>query len=234
MKKIQNIVIGIDPFRFHTGSIKSSDYFWSEITTKLKFRFHTGSIKRNARGLFTVDPNKFRFHTGSIKSLGTLSPRSKRVCFDSILVRLKVRGHQLEIDNLDACFDSILVRLKVHLQVQPRLSWSRFDSILVRLKVLQQSLLKLSKLRFDSILVRLKVRRRSADHWHRDRFRFHTGSIKRGCLKLLLAPLKSFDSILVRLKVANVAHGATGFNPFRFHTGSIKSETRRNAVHLSK
>ena len=97
---------------------------------------------------------------------------------------------------------------------------------------------------FDSILVRLKAKVIATGLIDRDKFRFHTGSIKSQCLRLDLDTRESFDSILVRLKVyfdEELSSFEVGFDSilvrlkgsqdspdpdktreFRFHTGSIK------------
>ena len=103
-------------------------------TNRAKFRFHTGSIKSKNRHKRAIAKRKFRFHTGSIKSNNVTCDNARRICFDSILVRLKVdpprfrycglyqfRFHTGSIKSFiprkslcrSACFDSILVRLKV-------------------------------------------------------------------------------------------------------------------------
>ena len=100
-----------------------------------QFRFHTGSIKSGTGTTTNFVPEGFRFHTGSIKSIFTYKDSAHRVCFDSILVRLKAafektvmplqdtfRFHTGSIkrkiaDNAvgnNQSFDSILVRLKVN------------------------------------------------------------------------------------------------------------------------
>ena len=98
---------------------------------------------------------------------------------------------------------------------------------------------------FDSILVRLKVKRQRNAEPKRQRFRFHTGSIKRDSshytpqvgeqsFDSILVRLKaskiitlttwfiSFDSILVRLKGDSPCAASPCTFAFRFHTGSIK------------
>ena len=52
-------------------------------------------------------------NTGSIKSQGLPVPCAFGICFDSILVRLKV-VQPSKMRSVTQCFDSILVRLKVH------------------------------------------------------------------------------------------------------------------------
>ena len=82
-------------FQFHTGSIKSIHYAsYSGITGM--FQFHTGSIKSflNVEGLTVIE--RFQFHTGSIKRFTIQSQLGKTIeCFNSILVRLKVKKTSL-------------------------------------------------------------------------------------------------------------------------------------------
>ena len=77
-------------FRFHTGSIKRAvkcnacwcvSFGFDSILVRLKaFRATDGRVSYG----------KFRFHTGSIKRALAWLFRYTRLCFDSILVRLKV------------------------------------------------------------------------------------------------------------------------------------------------
>ena len=120
-----------------------------------QFRFHTGSIKskgsQTARQAFT----QFRFHTGSIKnSLCLYEDKQLLDCFNSILVRLKVK----EVHSYKPllCFNSILVRLKVRSDLFGQEFQIGFNSILVRLKVA-----------FGYLPVTDRIE-----------FQFHTGSIK--------------------------------------------------------
>ena len=77
----------------------------------------------------------FRFHTGSIKRMKEVDTETaQQLCFDSILVRLKV-AHQ----DLPGA-DRVLFRfhtgsIKRTKTRRPDRSETRFDSILVRLKV---------------------------------------------------------------------------------------------------
>ena len=168
-------------FRFHTGSIKSGKVVEASIQLGIMFRFHTGSIKSHIPIAF--------------ESLCT------KLCFDSILVRLKVfpsnTTWRWSIDMFRFHTGSIKSRqypkgrggtigfrfhtgsIKSATAVSADRACKCFDSILVRLKA--------SGKRFSSRLVL--------------RFRFHTGSIKSQ-----------------RLSVDSVASEG-----FRFHTGSIKS-----------
>ena len=82
---------------------------------------------------------------------------------------------------------------------------TRFDSILVRLKVAAPIELCEDPAEhcFDSILVRLKVEDKEVRIVKTDRFRFHTGSIKRVAVTDSKTNTQiGFDSILVRLKDA--------------------------------
>ena len=83
------------------------------IVKTLEFRFHTGSIKSTEEFDAASAWQEFRFHTGSIKSKALqISLRHTITRFDSILVRLKVQDMTVLDRTLYACFDSILVRLK--------------------------------------------------------------------------------------------------------------------------
>ena len=120
------------------------------------FQFHTGSIKSNNQERIKGDTMKFQFHTGSIKSDKCHFVVVKRICFNSILVRLKVQpvtNYDLFLDG----FNSILVRLKVqHLTTHVQMLCRCFNSILVRLKVRERVQLRPEQQGFNSILVRLK------------------------------------------------------------------------------
>ena len=130
------------------------------LETRDAFQFHTGSIKSRKRkipmgnGIIT-----FQFHTGSIKRIPSTLPLSiRKLCFNSILVRLKVDI----LNNVRVsifCFNSILVRLKATCGERPaRFIKTRFNSILVRLKVRIGQALARFYGGFNSILVRLKAR----------------------------------------------------------------------------
>ena len=82
--------IPMDPFQFHTGSIKSNHRLLAKEIQRLGFQFHTGSIKRQSiADMFQAQASfnsilvrlkdqigikvldhviMFQFHTGSIKS----------------------------------------------------------------------------------------------------------------------------------------------------------------------
>ena len=100
-------------FQFHTGSIKSGDWTLGT-TSEIRFQFHTGSIKRRADialvggwyysfnsilvrlkvwigGDTCASQMAFQFHTGSIKSIPMRIMLRITICFNSILVRLKVK-----------------------------------------------------------------------------------------------------------------------------------------------
>ncbi len=76
----------------------------------------------------------FQFHTGSIKREGGYSPFSDEVCFNSILVRLKVlvdHTQEIEIPMFQFHTGSIKRALKVP---EIMIEGVSFNSILVRLK----------------------------------------------------------------------------------------------------
>ncbi len=58
----------INPFQFHTGSIKAGGLYYL-IQEKKKFQFHTGSIKAQCWCAGLHDVSVFQFHTGSIKAI---------------------------------------------------------------------------------------------------------------------------------------------------------------------
>ena len=106
-------------------------------------------------------------------------PNERYICFDSILVRLKVSTLQECCPRQILCFDSILVRLKVLRYKFNRKSRCTFRFHTGSIKSEGESAGGGDPgERFDSILVRLKVVRHSAVAGV-GRFRFHTGSIKR-------------------------------------------------------
>ena len=55
------------------------------------FQFHTGSIKRTIVTTDAKQLSRFQFHTGSIKRFFLHLLAKCELCFNSILVRLKVR-----------------------------------------------------------------------------------------------------------------------------------------------
>ena len=127
------------------------------ITTSNLFQFHTGSIKRRETLISVSKGVLFQFHTGSIKSPSenTTSGRAY-VRFNSILVRLKVDLYKKQ-KALKMCFNSILVRLKAAGSVTPENSVGvSFNSILVRLKAVENVPAVTAFICFNSILVRLK------------------------------------------------------------------------------
>ena len=66
-------------------------------------------------------------------------------------------------------------------------------------------------------------------------FQFHTGSIKRETIEIWRLPdYARFNSILVRLKVATCINGSLNPYLFQFHTGSIKSHRRAQCQHTEK
>ena len=75
------------------------------------FRFHTGSIKSSDGNLNRITIEKFRFHTGSIKRKEAWQEAWQEAGFDSILVRLKAVS-KMDSLGMYPSFDSILVRLK--------------------------------------------------------------------------------------------------------------------------
>ena len=79
------------PFQFQTGSIKREPE--SVRLAKIRaFQFQTGSIKSEPRGIAAPPTaDTFQFQTGSIKSLFALSCSLFLLCFNSKLVRLKVK-----------------------------------------------------------------------------------------------------------------------------------------------
>ena len=130
----------------------------------------------------------------------------------------------MNLFQIDQGFDSILVRLKGTISQRTGHARSRFDSILVRLKVLGVSTGgRISELRFDSILVRLKGGTCLLCRIPPDRFRFHTGSIKRNTFAADNVSVLSFRFHTGSIKRVP-RHRTYAFREkFRFHTGSIKS-----------
>ena len=149
-----------------------------------------------------------------------------RLCFYSILVRLKAPGlstsraqiikflfHTGSIKSL--ILDSTTSQSIVHC----------FYSILVRLKV--QSILSNAKTTNTFLFHTGSIKSIAGNAARLTRqtvFLFHTGSIKRAIDALSAAPDElGFYSILVRLKVVVAVHNTSGQRLFLFHTGSIKS-----------
>ena len=130
---------------------------------------------------------QFRFHTGSIKSVLVKSPLSTTsICFDSILVRLKVYNDTFYLLNnrfrfhtgsIKSVYQRIRNRngsdrfrfhtgsIKSDILFSESVTGFSFDSILVRLKAPHRSQHCPTQRSFDSILVRLKdrLRRRPQD-----------------------------------------------------------------------
>ena len=127
--------------------------------------------------------------------------RFQRQCFNSKLVRLKVK-HACPLQRLHHCFNSKLVRLKGTLACPPVLTVRGFNSKLVRLKVENSHDVNSEHLSFNSKLVRLKVsRNRVSVSRTSSTFQFQTGSIKSyATMRLVYPTLASFNSKLVRLK----------------------------------
>ena len=78
-------------FQFHSGSIKR----WIVLLCCPKrrpFQFHSGSIKRPDTLEGDIQYPRFQFHSGSIKRrLSSRVDVQVQFCFNSIVVRLKVR-----------------------------------------------------------------------------------------------------------------------------------------------
>ena len=78
-------------FQFHSGSIKSPK-IGTFIVVIAQFQFHSGSIKREYGDDGLRATRVFQFHSGSIKSVVVLIGIGIEPRFNSIVVRLKVRG----------------------------------------------------------------------------------------------------------------------------------------------
>ena len=155
--------------------------------------------------------------------------KSERInlCFDSILVRLKVRTELSRIGKdkfrfhtgsiksqtyiyravFGVCFDSILVRLK-GIEIEKHTgTLICFDSILVRLKVyFVLGIHANPDVSFDSILVRLKAWRLFQPLAKKIGFDSILVRLKGNTLAKTLKLKVSFDSILVRLKGTRMPH----------------------------
>ena len=79
-------------------------------------------------------------------------------CFDSILVRLKVRSASVAVFILSSSFDSILVRLKAKsARLLAEKDRFRFHTGSIKSRIQENHVDCVVFFRFDSILVRLKV-----------------------------------------------------------------------------
>ena len=101
---------------------------------------------------------------------------------------------------LRVCFNSILVRLKGTSLKRINAIKGQFQFHTGSIKSLSFADAKASTSSgFNSILVRLKVHHITSTHFEKE-FQFHTGSIKSPTDTIYLAPVCRFNSILVRLK----------------------------------
>ena len=66
-KSVENVIMVLPRFQFHTGSIKSPAIYLFQRPQCL-FQFHTGSIKSHPHHERQRPKDQFQFHTGSIKS----------------------------------------------------------------------------------------------------------------------------------------------------------------------
>ena len=118
-------------FQFHYGTIKrvpSKPGIWTfrrfnSTMVRLKvpwlnnsenvilFQFHYGTIKRPDNEKAPRLTTQFQFHYGTIKSSGKCFRREQRLCFNSTMVRLKVRNGVKKF-LLIRGFNSTMVRLK--------------------------------------------------------------------------------------------------------------------------
>ena len=119
------------------------------------FRFHTGSIKRNEEIDITVPPAAaFRFHTGSIKRHTRRRGLQHNLCFDSILVRLKVDTATLIVEIAMFRFHTgSIKRSGCGIQEPSRKRFRFHTGSIKRLEAIYEGMYVYS---FDSILVRLK------------------------------------------------------------------------------
>ena len=98
-------------FQFHSGSIKRI-HVVARVIHVLVFQFHSGSIKRHGRKQVFARGVKFQFHSGSIKrEMAIMRSDTTCVSFNSIVVRLKA-GSPVAYYSIATCFNSIVVRLK--------------------------------------------------------------------------------------------------------------------------
>ena len=97
---LNNDIPKIPRFQFHTGSIKRLNKTPVTIHTWIQFQFHTGSIKSTTPENAPPAPTTFQFHTGSIKRCTWSSSATEKSRFNSILVRLKGFGRQLNPTSL--------------------------------------------------------------------------------------------------------------------------------------
>ena len=172
----------------------------------------------------------FRFHTGSIKRYPSSLELDGGIRFDSILVRLKGTLHPPILSPFIPCFDSILVRLKVRCAGLRGCGGGCFDSILVRLKGGLRLVDNPCHTRFDSILVRLKGICYFVDNLWIVGFRFHTGSIKRKHGRATPPRRAEFRFHTGSIKSQNERMKQKSEPKFRFHTGSIKSCVRLSSL----
>ena len=131
------------------------------------------------------------------------------LCFDSILVRLKVRSRSVS---------AVIVVFRFHTGSIKRLSAVEFevsdrsfDSILVRLKVQDKLLRSLCLLVFRFHTGSIKRFASAEVGRELKTFRFHTGSIKSKPDLTDCERRRSFDSILVRLKAMKNVEAAIPF-----------------------
>ena len=100
-------------FQFHTGSIKRDSVPVSLFVQTHRFNSILVRLKAIRPDVVLTGPSVFQFHTGSIKSNVCQAVLVFFCGFNSILVRLKDAPFQIRQTPI-VCFNSILVRLKVY------------------------------------------------------------------------------------------------------------------------
>ena len=91
-------------------------------------------LKEGGPITFTTASIQFQFPNGSIKRLLFEQGANGLLCFNSLMVRLKVTVHNPEAEFPQPCFNSLMVRLKDFLCNRDRCKRRSFNSLMVRLK----------------------------------------------------------------------------------------------------
>ena len=124
----------IRPFQFYDSPIKSGHVGFDTDRDK-RFQFYDSPIKRDVfKGELSLE-KEFQFYDSPIKRSMQHVHADELLCFNSMIVRLKVARKKQRSSLQNTSFNSMIVRLKGRLFEHYFFQAVCFNSMIVRLKV---------------------------------------------------------------------------------------------------